>query len=414
MLHIISSLLWSMLIVFIIFYGIKFAIRLRFPHFKFKKIIFSPSENKQILFLTLAGRIGVGSIAGVALAIYLGGSGTLLWMWIITIIAAPFSFSETLLAMKYKENQNFGGPSYYIKKGLKKEKLAKVYSLIVIIAYLIGFIPIQSNTIIRTLNMININLNVVIGIIIALLIYIIIKKGIKLITKVTNTLVPIMTIIYITIAAIVLINNLNKIPTVIQNIITNAFNIKPFLSSFIPLVLIGIQRGIFANESGLGLGAIAASSSKNNNGVKSGYTQILGTYITTLIICTVTALIVLLSNYQMISIENPNGIEIALYAFNYHFKNIGSTILIICIFLFSFSTILTGHYYCQSSLKFLNKNVKIVLLTTASVFVGTITSPTIIWKSIDALVAILGIINIYTLNKLLEEIVSYYKKYDRI
>ena len=284
MLHIISSLLWSMLIVFIIFYGIKFAIRLRFPHFKFKKIIFSPSENKQILFLTLAGRIGVGSIAGVALAIYLGGSGTLLWMWIITIIAAPFSFSETLLAMKYKENQNFGGPSYYIKKELKKEKLAKVYSLIVIIAYLIGFIPIQSNTIIRTLNMININLNVVIGIIIALLIYIIIKKGIKLITKVTNTLVPIMTIIYITIAAIVLINNLNKIPTVIQNIITNAFNIKPFLSSFIPLVLIGIQRGIFANESGLGLGAIAASSSKNNNGVKSGYTQILGTYITTLII----------------------------------------------------------------------------------------------------------------------------------
>ena len=218
-------------------------------------------------------------------------------------------------------------------------------------------------------------------------------------------------------ALFVIIANFEKFPEVIKLIVTSAFNLKPFLSGFLVTMLIGVQRGIFSNESGIGLGAIAASSSNSDNGNKSGYIQVLGIYITTILICTATAFMILIFDYKDVFIDNPNGIELTNLAFNYHFGNIGNILLVLCILLFSFSTILTGYYYCESSLKFLSKKINISFLKVIvplSVLSGTITSPSIIWQIVDILVAILAIINIYTMYKLKEEIVKYHQKYDRI
>ena len=427
MLENINAVLWAIVTALIIMFGVYFSKKLTFPQFNLKKIIKSlKSTNHQgispikTLCLTLAGRIGVGSIAGVALAIYIGGPGTIFWMWVIALISGVLAYTETLLAIKYKETSNgesLGGPSHYIKNGLKNKHLAIIYSLIVIFAYLSGFIPIQSNTIVKSMDMLFTSNHLLIGVILAILSFVIISGGIKKITKVTDKLVPFMTILYIGMALFVIIANFENFPEVIKLIVTSAFNLKPFLSGFLVTMLIGVQRGIFSNESGIGLGAIAASSSNSDNGNKSGYIQVLGIYITTILICTATAFMILIFDYKDVFIDNPNGIELTNLAFNYHFGNIGNVLLVLCILLFSFSTILTGYYYCESSLKFLSKKINISFLKVIvplSVLSGTITSPSILWQIVDILVAILAIINIYTMYKLKEEIVKYHQKYDRI
>lgn len=425
MLETIKSIMWAIVTALILFSGLYFSKKLHFPQLKINKIFKSlkGNNNKGItpiktLFLTLAGRIGVGSIAGVALAIYLGGPGTIFWMWVVAIISGALAYIETMLAIKYKDKkQNIGGPSYYIKKGLKNKPLAIIYSLIIIISYLIGFIPIQSNTVAKSIDMINPTNHLIIGLIIAFISFVIIKDGINKISKVTSKLVPFMTLIYISMALFVIIINIEKFPQVLSQIIQEAFQIKPFLTSFIPVILIGVQRAIFSNESGIGLGAIAASASNSINGSKSGYIQVLGVYITTILICTATAFMILIFDYKSVTLTNPNGIELTSLAFNYHFGSLGTILLVACILMFSFSTVLTGYYYCQSSLKFLSKNINtkcLLIITPLSVVLGAITSPTTIWTLVDILVAILAIINIYSIFKLKEEIMLYYKKYDRI
>ena len=425
MLETIKSIMWAIVTALILFSGLYFSKKLHFPQLKINKIFKSlkGNNNKGItpiktLFLTLAGRIGVGSIAGVALAIYLGGPGTIFWMWVVAIISGALAYIETMLAIKYKDKkQNIGGPSYYIKKGLKNKPLAIIYSLIIIVSYLIGFIPIQSNTVAKSIDMINPTNHLIIGLIIAFISFVIIKDGINKISKVTSKLVPFMTLIYISMALFVIIINIEKFPQVLSQIIQEAFQIKPFLTSFIPVILIGVQRAIFSNESGIGLGAIAASASNSINGSKSGYIQVLGVYITTILICTATAFMILIFDYKSVTLTNPNGIELTSIAFNYHFGSLGTILLVACILMFSFSTVLTGYYYCQSSLKFLSKNINtkcLLIITPLSVVLGAITSPTTIWTLVDILVAILAIINIYSIFKLKEEIMLYYKKYDRI
>lgn len=421
----IKDIMWAVVTVLIIITGIKFSIKLHFPQLKINKIIKSlkNTDKKGIspvktLFLTLAGRIGVGSIAGVALAIYIGGPGTIFWMWVIAIISGVLAYTETLLSIKYKDiKNNIGGPSHYIKKGLNKKTLAIIYSSIVIIAYLIGFIPIQSNTIVKSIDMIEQVSHITIGIILAIISFIVIKGGINKISKVTDKLVPLMTILYISMALFVVITNIEKFPQIINQIITEAFNLKPFFSGFIVVVLIGVQRAIFSNESGIGLGGIAASASNSTDGTKSGYIQILGIYITTIVICTATAFMILIFDYQNVVINNPNGIELTSMAFNHHFGSIGNILLVLCILLFSFSTILTGYYYCESSLKFISTKIRIStikILTPLSVLLGTITSPTTIWASVDILVAILAIINIYAMVKLKDEIITYHNKKEKL
>lgn len=423
MLETINSVIWAIVTSLIIVIGFYFSFNLSFPQFNFKKIVKSlkNNDNKGIspiktLYLTLAGRIGVGSIAGVALAIYIGGAGTVFWMWVIALISGSLAYVETMMAIKYKD-KNYGGPSYYISKGLKKKYLACTYSLIVIVSYLIGFIPIQSNTIVKSIDMIFSCSHEFIGIVLAFVTFIIVSGGISKITDVTNKLVPFMTIIYIMLSLMVIFLNLDKFINVLGLIIGSAFDIKPFLSGFIVTMLIGVQRGIFSNESGIGLGGIAASSSNSINGCKSGYIQVLGIYITTLLICSSTAFMILIFDYKSILLDNPNGIEITSLAFNYHFGSVGNILLILCILLFSFTTILTGYYYTESSLKFLYKrfNINVLkILAPGSVFMGTVFSPTTIWRMIDLLVGILAIINIYSLYKMRKEIVSYDKKCDRI
>lgn len=427
MIYLIEKILWLITSSLIIISSIYFTFKLNFVQTKvitmFKEL-FKKNKVKdsisplQSLMLVLAGRIGVGSIAGVAIAIYYGGPGTIFWMWIICFLSASITFAETLLGVYFKEkdekNINRGGPSYYLSKGLNKKVLGNIYAILIILSYVGGFLSIQSNTITKSIqNFVNIN-SITIGIVICVLTSFIIFGGIKKIAKVSTTLVPLMTIIYVITALFITIINSDKIIDILVLIIKDAFNFKSVTGGILGTIVIGIQRGIFSSEAGLGTGAIAASTT-NSKPVSQGFVQMIGIYITTFLICTSTAIIILTSNYNSISFTDLNGIEITQYAFNYHLGNFGILIVFISICLFSFSTILSGYYDGESSLKYLLKNPKkyliiLKIITIIILFLGSIISSSKLWNIVDILVVLLAIINIYGIYKLKDIIIKEYKK----
>lgn len=419
----ISNILLSIATVLLLGGGIYFSFKLGFPQVKSKKLFKGFFINNKLgitpfksLMLSLAARIGVGSIAGVALAIYIGGPGTIFWIWIIGIITSINTYCESYLGSKYQVYNNgtyIGGPSYYIEKGLKKKKLAKIYALLIILAYIIGFMTIQANTItVAIANYSNIH-NVTIAILIAIVSFLSINKGINTISNITSKIVPIMGISYILLSIIIIVKNIDIMPNIILNIIKSAWNIKSFSSSFIPTFIIGIKRGVFSTEAGLGTGAIASSTTYTSNKINLGLVQILGIYFTTFIICTSTALIILTSNYKYLIIENINGIELTQYALNYHLGKYGSIVLIITVIFLAYSTIIAGYYYGESSLKYLINNNKFIcllkIITIVLLFIGSLMNASILWNIVDILVELLAIINMYALLKLSNEIIFDYR-----
>lgn len=418
MLDISNRIVWAVATALILLSSFYFSFHLSFPQFNFKKMFSSLFQKEktggispfQTLMMVLAGRIGVGSIAGVALAIHIGGVGTIFWMWIIALLSAVNCYAETVLGIVYHEKDEGdvykGGPSYYIKKGLGKPALGALYAILVLISYIGGFIGIQSNTIIKSLGEIIVIDPYIIGFILVILTSVIIFGGVKQIASATEKLVPIMTIAYLGIAFYIILVNYQMIPNIFLSIIKGAFHWKSFLGGFLPTFMIGIQRGLFSNEASLGTGSIASSTTNVENPSSQGYVQMIGIYITTLFICTATAFIILTSNYQELVLSDVNGIEITQYAFFYHLGNIGNWIVFISIILFSFSTILTGYYYGESSLKYFFKKIKksylifLKLITLVVVFLGCVTSSELLWKLVDIFVALLAIINTYALLRL--------------
>lgn len=423
MIDILNRILWAIASGIIIISSFYFSKKLKFVQLNVKKILKSvlQKENNNsgispfsTLMLTLAGKIGVGSIAGVALAIYIGGPGTIFWMWIISIFSAANTFLETYIGIKYNEiderNIYIGGPSYYIKNALKKKKLAIFCAILIIFCYLVGFIPIQANTIVKSINSIVSFNPIIIGLILCSLTFLIIFGGLKKISNFSNKIVPIMTFIYTLSALIIIIKNINLFPNILLSIVKGAFNFKSFFSGFMTTLIMGIQRGIFANEAGLGTSSIASSTTKNNP-IKTSFIQVLGIYITTLFICTATAFIILSSDFNTISFQDLNGIELTQYAFTYHLGFLGNIIIFISILLFSFSTIITGYYYIESNIKFFKKTINkkklilIKIIILLFLFIGCIISSNKLWNIVDILIALLAIINTYSLLKI-EKIVK--------
>ena len=426
MLKIITDVLWSTAIVLLMGGGIYFTIKLGFPQFKLKKMLAGLKNDHEqevspfkSLTMSLAARIGVGSLAGIALAIYIGGPGTIFWIWITSIFTSVNSFCESYLGAKYQEkdgNAYKGGPAFYIDKGLKNKKLAKTYAILIIIAYVVGFMTIQSNTITKSLQEYLSLSPLLIGIILALISGYIIWKGLDEIVSTTSKMVPVMGGAYLITSLVIVFLNLDLLPNILNLIITSAFNIKSATTGILSTFIIGIQRGIFSTEAGLGSGAIASSTSNVKNKIGLGLVQILGIYFTSFIICTSTTFIILMSDYTSISFNDINGIELTQYALNYHLGKFGIAFLIFSIISFAFSTIIAGYYYGESNLKYLVKNVSekhlkiFKIITVLLLIFGSITSPTLLWSIVDILVACLAIINMYSLIKMRKEIILDYKK----
>lgn len=423
----INAVCWAIATVLLIGNGLYFTIILRFPQFSFKKMLNSlkvDSNNKkgispfETLTLSLAARIGVGSLAGIALGIYKGGVGTIFWLWISALITLPNTLAESTLAVRYREHDgkfNKGGPAYYINKGLGYKKLSVIYAVIVSLCYLGGFLAIQSNTIASSLKDYLNTPYVVSGIVVALISYIIIIRGIKGIAKFTSFLVPVMGILYMLIALFIIIMNIKEIPNVFLTIIKEAFNFKAMGWGIVSSMIIGVQRGIFSSESGIGTGAVASGTSDTKYPIKQGYLQMLGVYFTTFVVCTATATIILTAHIDINSFIEPNGIEITSRALNYHLGDFGNIVLLLTILAFSFSTVISGYYYGESNIKYLygkitDKQILILkLIVVLLLLYGAIAKSSFLWNIVDIGVALLAIINIFALILLRHDVKDEYE-----
>lgn len=437
MLEIVNKTVWVVATSLIIISSFYFSYSLKFVQLNFKEMfknLFSKKNNQrgispiQSFLMTLGSRIGVGSIAGVALALYLGGPGSIFWMWITAFFSAANTFAETVLGIMYRKKDGSeykGGPSYYLKYGLSKPKLGGIYAILILVSYVLGFVGIQGNTITKSLlQIVNIS-PYIIGILLVIFTSAIIFGGLKKIANFSEKFVPFMTILYLGIALYVAIKNIMLLPNIFLTIVTSAFSLKSAYGGIIGSLIIGVQRGIFSNEAGLGTGSITSSTSSTNSSVSQGYIQMLGIYVTTILICTATVIIIMCSNYTTLNISDANGIEITQYAFHYHLGSFGDILLFISILMFSYTTILTGYYDGESSLKYFFKDVKniyLVLLKCVSLFVlflGCLISSEKLWSFVDILMALLAIINIYaliSLRKDVKEELEYYncQKCDKI
>jgi len=416
----INRILWGATTILLIITGIYFGKKLNWIQFNLKTMFkgFKKSGIEKVspfetLMLSLGARIGVGSLAGVALAIYLGGPGTIFWMWIATIIVVPNAYVESFLGVLFhKKVSGFyqGGPSYYISYGLKKNGLAKIYAVLVIVAYIFGFSTIQSNTIAKSLETFFDIEPLFSGICISLLTGYVIINGAKKIISVSSKIMPFIGILYLGVSIYIIVTNISLLPQILKIIITEALNFRSAGTGIVTSFIIGFQRGIFSNEAGIGSGAIAASTVDNDDANGQGMIQMIGIYFTTLVLCTLTAIMIMMCNYQLINFTNINGIEITQYAFNYHLGSFGEIVLIITIFIFAFSTIISGYYYGENCLKFIKPNLNgrsiliLQIITMCLLVVGSFTSSSILWDIVDILIAIMGIINIYAIYKLRDKV----------
>lgn len=416
----INKILWPLAISLILINSIYYTIKLRFPQYRLISILKSLNKEKEksqnitpfdTLIMALSSKIGVGSLAGVAIAINYGGLGTIFWIWISTFFLSVITYIENSLAIIYKEKDESltkSGPSYYIKKGLNKKNLSIVYSILIIITYIFLFTSIQNNTITTlTTEMFDIN-KIIIALFITISAGLIIVKGIKTISNICNKIFPLMMLIFLIIGIIVIILNIDYIPNLLSNIIKEAFSKSSLTGGIIYSFIIALQKSIFANESGVGTSAIISGTTDNKDYKHQGNIGIIQTYFINFVVLTITTIIIGTSNYQDTSIIN--GIELTKYAFSYHLGHFGEFILLIILFLFSFSTIITIYYYGENSLKFLTSNktsIKLLkIITIISLFIGGIIKASIIWSLINTFLALLTIINMYAIYKLKDVIIK--------
>ena len=359
------------------------------------------------LMTALSSTVGTGNIAGVATAIALGGPGALFWMWCAAVIGLATKYAEAVLAVHYRETdalgKKVGGPMYYIKNGLGA-KWKWLGMLFAFFGALAGFglaNTVQSNAVSQVLET---NFNVptlVSGMVMSILVGIVLLGGIKRIAEVAGKLVPLMAVIYLLATMSILILNAAEVPAAVFLIVDTAFNGAAATGGFVGASIMlalqsGVARGVFSNESGLGSAPIAHAAAETNSPVRQGSIAMLGTFIDTLIICTMTGLVLIVTGVWD---GELHGAAMTSAAFSSQLP-FGDIILTLCIILFGFTTMLGWSYYGERCAEFLIGPKVIVpfrILWVVGIFLGTQMSLELVWKMSDVLNGMMAIPNLIAL-----------------
>ena len=368
-------------------------------------------SSLQAMLVSTASRVGTGNIIGVSTAICLGGPGACFWMWLMCIIGASSAFIESTLAQIYKrkdENgQFYGGPAYYIEHGLNKPKIAALFCIFLIATYAVGFNLLCSYNLQSTfMDYAFYNANttpIIIGTILAILTGYCLLGGGKRIVKVTGTIVPVMGIIYVAIAAIIILINYANIPSMIMIIFQDAFDFQSIAGGFVGSCLVyGIKRGLFSNEAGVGSAPNASASASVSHPAKQGLVQTLSVYIDTLLICSATALMCLSTGVARDAAVS--GAPYVQNALSTVMGTAGPVYITVAMVLFAFTTLLGNLFYVDNALAFLNKKQKpskrfmriFYLAATVIIFVGAIIPMDAAWAMADITMGLMTLINLPT------------------
>lgn len=408
----------SFLIILLVGSGLYFSFKTKFCQFTmipeaFRVILESNEKGSvssfQALMISTASRVGTGNIAGVATAIATGGAGAVFWMWIMALIGSASAFIESTLAQVYKVKDGSafrGGPAYYIEKAMKKRWLGIIFAILLIVCFAYGFNGLQAYTISSAFeyyvgpDFINSSYPLIIGIVLAILTAIVIFGGVHRISFVTTFIVPIMAIIYLGLGLFIMVKNITLLPSVVQLILSEAMDFKAFAGGFAgSCVVIGIKRGLFSNEAGMGSAPNAAAAANVSHPAKQGLVQVISVFIDTLLICSTTSFILLLSG-----VSTESGLTALPYVQQAVYSQIGEVgihFVTFSIFAFAFSSIVGNYYYAQSNLLFISESKLLLLLFRLSVItmiiVGAVSSLDFVWNLADVFMGLMATLNIFVI-----------------
>lgn len=428
-----NMVLWDYVLIFgLLAVGIYFSLRLgflqifHFPEFV-RSVMRAPKRDDsgitpfQALCTSLASRVGTGNIAGVAVALYLGGAGAIFWMWIVAFVGMATAYAESTLAQLYKtrdeEGQFRGGPAFYISKGLKAPWAAAIFSVCLIVAFGLVFNAVQANAIADAMNGSFGFSKIMVGAAVALLAGIVIFGGIRQIARVAELVVPFMAAIYLGVAIYVMVANISEVPALLAHIVKSAFGIEAAAGGVAGALLNGVKRGLFSNEAGMGSAPnIAAVATPNPHHPSSqGFVQALGVFIDTILICTATAIMILLSQ-KLVPGSGLTGTLLTQEAMTVHIGWFGSYFISIAIFFFAFTSIIGNYAYAENAMIYLGagKHIWLTILrlcTLGMVVWGAYESILTVFNTADAAMGLMATINLIAIALLSGTVVKITKDY---
>ena len=427
-----AGALWGLpLIVFLLGVGIYLTFLLRGVQFRAFihafKLIFHKEHGSEgdishfaALMTALAATVGIGNIVGVATAITLGGPGAVFWMWMTGLVGMATKYSEAVLAVKYRQRGHHhgykGGPMYYLKYGLNMPKLGMAFAIFTAIAaFGIGNMT-QANAVAQILNSEMAVPTWITGVVLLTLTAVVILGGIKSIGNFTSFLVPFMILIYVAVSLVILAMNLDKLGSAFGLIFYHAFNPIAAGGGFVGATMAaairyGVARGVFSNESGLGSAPIAAAAAKTNDPVRQALVSMTQTFIDTLVVCTMTALIILISPFWQ---QGVSPSALTMQSFQLYLGSFGGIVVIISTVLFAYSTILGWSYYGEKAFEYIfgERFIRLYrVLFIAGVMVGSMMKLEFVWNFSDLTNGLMAIPNLIALLLLSKVISSESKRY---
>lgn len=428
----VNTVLWGHILVYLLLIaGVWFSVRLSGIQFRqfghmFKLLKISGESDKQgissfqALCTSLSARVGTGNLAGVAIAISLGGPGAVFWMWAIAMLGMATAFSESLLAQVYKvrdRNGEFrGGPAYYIQQGLGQRWLAILFSICLLFGYGFVFSSTQANTIADALSHSYGVSEVSTAIGLVVIAALVVVGGLRSVARFSELVVPFMGLAFAVVAFAITLINIAEVPRLISLIVSSAFGWNEAgAGTFAAALKVGIQRGLFSNEAGAGSvpQAAASASPKPNHPAVQGYIQMLGVFIDTVIICTCTAVVILLADGAGVEQE---GIQITQVAMSHHLGVFGGHFIAISITLFGFTSIVANYAYAESNLHFFKLDstlgrIVFTLVFLVMIFVGTQIDLGLMWATADMAFGLMTVINVFAILGLTSTVIAVAKTY---
>ncbi|WP_027856638.1 alanine/glycine:cation symporter family protein [Marinobacterium jannaschii] len=435
-----NGLLWGQLLIpLLLGVGLLFSVRLRLlqlRHFghMFRIVISGRREDShgispfQALCTSLASRVGTGNLAGVAVALYIGGAGAIFWMWLTALLGMATGYAESALAQLYKTEDSDGvyrgGPAYYIERGLGQRWLGMVFAVLLIISFGFVFNAVQANSIALAMDAAFAIDTLWSGIAVTLVAGLVIFGGIRSIAHTAERVVPLMALVYMLVALAVVLMNITAVPGMLLNIVESAFGLNQaaggVAGGLMVALMNGVKRGLFSNEAGMGSAPNAAASATPvpHHPASQGFVQALGVFIDTIVICTCTALVILLSGVLEPG-SGVSGVALTQSALEATLGSAGKYLVAIAILFFAFTSIIGNYMYAESNLIYLMGNRSahgvintVRLLVLAMVLWGAQEKVGIVWDAADASMGLMALVNLTALLLLSGVVVKLTRDYE--
>lgn len=414
-LNILNDYLWTYVVItLLVFCALYFTIRLRGMQFRLihdmvKVITEKPGKQNigafQAFAVSLSSRVGTGNLAGVASAIFIGGPGAVFWMWVMALFGAATAFVEATLAQLYKrrgEDSFYGGPAYYMQYGLHRKWMGSLFAVLITITFGMANQMVQSNTLCTAIaDTLSTDVRWI-GLATTVVTLAVIFGGIHRISHFSSIIVPFMAIGYVAIAIVVICMNITEIPAMLSLIVKSAFGVEPAAGGAMGIaVMQGVKRGLFSNEAGEGSAPNAAAIAHTSHPAKQGLLQSLGVFADTIVVCSCTAFIILLSGLYD---SGRDGIILTKTSLEHHIGFSGGLFVTAAIFLFAYSTIVANYFYGETNIRFLSKKKSYItsfrIITGIVIMAGSVLSLQETFSIVDLAMGIMTIVNLVAIIRL--------------